>query len=196
MTHFARSGYAGADLDAIAADIGCSKGTLYRYYRSKSDLFERSVDGVMRGLLEATSASTREDPLERLEEAVRSFLAYFDGHPEYVELLIQERAVFRDRQKPTYFKYREARIEGCKADLHRLMVAGRVRRMPAERALDVVGDMLYGAIFVNYFARRRKSLERQAEDLLDVLFRGLLTPRELARRGKRPRATGGKTEAS
>ena len=34
--------------------------------------------------------------------------AYFAERPEYVELLILERAEFKDRQKPTYFVYRDA----------------------------------------------------------------------------------------
>jgi hypothetical protein len=47
---------------------------------------------------------------------------------------------------------------------------------------DVVGDLLYGTIFTNYFAGRRKSLEQQTADVLDVLLHGLLTPEELQRR--------------
>src|SRR5262245_45737237 len=63
VRHFASSGYANADLDALAADVGCAKGTLYRYFASKEALFHAAVDAVMRGLLEATSQSGSADPL-------------------------------------------------------------------------------------------------------------------------------------
>jgi TetR/AcrR family transcriptional repressor of mexJK operon len=43
---FLRDGFAGASTDAIAAEAGVSKRTLYAYYPSKEDLF---VD-VLRGL--------------------------------------------------------------------------------------------------------------------------------------------------
>src|SRR3954468_21884328 len=85
IRHFARDGYFDADLDAVAADVGCAKGTLYRYFPSKAELFQASVDLVMRGLLAATASADDADPLAQIEHAIRAFLIYFDEHPEYVE---------------------------------------------------------------------------------------------------------------
>jgi AcrR family transcriptional regulator len=182
IRHFARDGYFDADLDALAADVGCAKGTLYRYFESKADLFRQSVDLVMHDLLAATSSSPDDDPLAQIEHAIRSYLAYFDAHPEYVELLIQERAAFRDRQKPTYFVHRDSTIERWTKCHLALMEQGRMRRIPVARVRDVIGDLLYGTIFTNYFAGRRKTLEQQTTDVLDVLYHGLLTPQGLALR--------------
>jgi AcrR family transcriptional regulator len=184
IRHFARDGYSDADLDAVAADVGCSKGTLYRYFESKADLFQQSVDHVMRELLKATRATTSDDPLEQVEFAIREYLGYFDAHPEYVELLIQERAAFRDRKKPTYFVHRDANIERWTQCHLALMEQGRMRHMPVERVHAVIGDLLYGTIFTNYFTGSGKPLGQQVEDVLDVLFNGLLTPEEIERRKK------------
>jgi AcrR family transcriptional regulator len=188
IQHFARDGYANADLDALAADVGCAKGTLYRYFENKADLFQQSVDLVMRELLAATAAAESGDPLDQLVHAIRSYLAYFDAHPEYVELLIQERAAFRDRKVPTYFVHRDASIERWTPRHLALMDQGRLRRIPVERIHDVVGDLLYGTIFTNYFAGRRKNLDQQVTDVLDVLFNGLL---EGKAEGTRHKAEGG-----
>jgi AcrR family transcriptional regulator len=174
IRHFARDGYFAADLDAVAADVGCAKGTLYRYFPSKAELFQHSVDLVMRELLDATRASDSEDPLEQLKHAVRTYLAYFDAHPEYVELLIQERAAFRERKQATYFVYRESAVQHWTPRHLKLMEQGRMRRVPVDRVHDVIGDLLYGTIFTNYFAGRRKPLEQQVADVLDVLLNGLM----------------------
>ena len=48
--------------------------------------------------------------------------------------------------------------------------------MPMDRVFDIIGNLLYGTIFTNYFAGRKKSLEEQADDILDVMLKGLLTP--------------------
>lgn len=187
IVHFARDGFAGADLDAMAADVGCAKGTLYNYFSTKAELFQQAVDLVMEGLLRATNASRSEDPLQQMEDAIRAYLNYFDEHPEYIELLIQERAAFKDRVRPTYFEHREANRERWRPRLRGLMAAGRLRQMSPDRVLDVVGDLLYGTIFTNHFAGRSKTLEQQASDVLDVVFNGLLTPEAAVRgRGKRP----------
>lgn len=42
---FMEEGYAAASMSAIAARVGGSKGTLYNYFRSKSDLFSAVIQG-------------------------------------------------------------------------------------------------------------------------------------------------------
>jgi hypothetical protein len=139
----------------------------------------------MEELLAATLDAPSDKPLEQLEHAIRSYLAYFDAHPEYVELLIQERAVFPGREKATYFEHRDASRGRWTPRVEQLMAEGKLRRMPVERVMDVIGDLLYGTIFTNYFAGRRKTLERQVADVTDVLFHGLLTPQEVSVRAGR-----------
>jgi hypothetical protein len=47
-----------------------------------------------------------------------------------------------------------------------------------------MGDLLYGTIFTNYFAGPRQSPEAQAQDILDVVFGGLLSDSERQRRSE------------
>jgi len=129
------------------------------------------------------------DPLERIARAIRAYLAFYDGHPELVELLIQERAEFRDRKKPTYFEHCDASVGPWRDLLRALIAEGRVRKMPVERITDVASDLLYGTMFTNFFAGRRKTYEAQAQDMLDIVLNGILSDRERARRaasGKKP----------
>jgi AcrR family transcriptional regulator len=175
IEEFARHGFAGADLDAIAASAGCSKGTLYNYFRSKGDLFSASVDHVMFSLVKAVGASDDGDPLEQVENLVRRFLRHFSDHPQFVELLIQERSDFRDREEPTYYTYRVANRRQWENRFQVLMEQGRMRRMPTEQAMNILSDLLYGTIFMNYFRRRQIKPEQQAEEILDVLLGGFLT---------------------
>ena len=181
IEQFSRHGFDGADVDAIAASLGCAKGTIYNYFRNKRDLFHHCVDYVMRGLLAAMQFESTE-PIEDIERAVCAYLTYFHDHPQYVELLILERAVFRDRPKATYFVYREAQLDRWRVLYEQLIAAGRVRPVPVERILDTFGDLLYGTIFTNYFAGRKKPLETQVTDALDMMLHGLLTPAEARRR--------------
>src|SRR5437868_14445100 len=94
---FAKHGYADADTQLLADELGVGKGTLYRYFPSKQELFLAAVDRAMHHLRRQIDASIEgiDDPLDRIAEAVRSYLAFFADHPEYVELLIQERAQFK-----------------------------------------------------------------------------------------------------
>jgi len=182
IDEFARRGYAGADLDVIAANAGCSKGTLYNYFASKGELFSASVDNVMFGMVEAAGVKGDGDPLEELATLVHGFLRHFAKHPQHVELLVQERSDFRDRAEPTYYRYRAASRKQWQKRFEQLMDQGRMRRMPAEQAINILGDLLYGTIFLNYFRRRQIDPDKQAAELLDILLGGLLTEQEFRRR--------------
>ncbi len=176
---FAERGYADADLDDLAGRLGVGKGTVYRYFPSKEKLFFAAADRAMRLLLAAVNGGVggESDPLRAIEQAIRHHLAWFDANPWAVELLIQERAQFRDRPKPTYFAHRDANIQPWTALLRGLIAARRIRPIPVSRIVDVLSELLYGAIFTNYFAKRRRSLRQRTEDLLDVAFHGIVAGR-------------------
>jgi AcrR family transcriptional regulator len=174
---FAAQGYEATDVQQVAAALGIGKGTVYRYFPSKEALFLAAVDQGMQELKDwidqATATAT--SSLERVQRGVRAYLEYFDRHADVIELLIQERAQFRDRKRPTYFEHRDANLGPWK-DVFRGMIAeGTIRDVPVERITDVLSDLLYGTIFTNYFAARQKSLASQCEDVIDIVFRGLLT---------------------
>src|SRR4051812_19979813 len=126
---FAEHGYNDADTQALAEKLGVGKGTLYRHFASKRELFLAAVDRVMRRMREHIDASVAEAeaPLDRPAVAIRAYLDFFASHPEYVELLIQERALFRDREKPTYFEYRERSAKQWRDFYRSLMAEGRLR---------------------------------------------------------------------
>src|SRR5262245_54330828 len=93
---FAELGYANCEMERVAGELSVAKGTLYLYFSSKEELFLRCVDhGMqqMQAVVNATSESEA-DPLVKIETAVTAYLRFFQEHPQYVELLMQERANF------------------------------------------------------------------------------------------------------
>jgi AcrR family transcriptional regulator len=191
---FAERGYAEADTQLLAERLGVGKGTLYRYFPSKEDVFLAAADRVMRKLRDRVEACVAGvgDPLDQIAAAVRAYLAFFAENPHFVELLMQERAQFKDRKEPTFFQHRAANVERWRALYRALIAQGRVRDMPVERILDVLSDLLYGTMFTNYFTGRRKPPEAQAEDILDVVFRGILGDAERRRGAGAGGSAGGR----
>lgn len=177
---FARCGFADSDVQVIADHSGVGKGTVYRHFPSKEALFLAVVDRGMQQMKQAVDAATSRTsrPLEKVAEGIRAYLTFFDEHPEVVELLIHERALFRDRRKPTYFVHRETNVGPWRTLFGELIRAGVIRDTPVERITDVISGLLYGTMFTNFFAGRAKSLASQCQDILDIVFRGLLVDRD------------------
>jgi AcrR family transcriptional regulator len=184
---FARRGFAAADMQELADNAGVGKGTLYRYFPSKDELFLAAADRVMVRMRAEVDRATVgvDEPLDRIQKAIRAFLEFFAERPERVEMLIQERAHFKDRKKPTFIQHREVNVVRWRDLYADLIRQGRIRPMAVERITDVIGDLLYGTIFTNYFAGLRKPLDVQAEDIIDVVFAGILSGPERQRRAAR-----------
>ena len=183
---FAAKGFAHADTQELADTIEVSKGTIFRYFPTKRELFEASIQRSLDRLRQAVDAAADAvaDPLRKLLAAMTGYLRFFDENPEVVELLILERAEFKDR-KSSYFDHKEKCTEddGWLLLLAGLIADGRFRNIPTERIKNVIGDLLYGTMFSNHMSGRTRALESQAHDLFDIVFHGLLTDAERSRGG-------------
>jgi len=180
---FAEHGFSDAMTQELADRLGVGKGTIYRYFPSKRELFLAAADRVMRTLSAHVEANVAgiEDGLERIARGVLAFLTFFADRPEYVELLIQERAQFKDRTRPTYIEHRQVHGQRWRKLYAELTGEGRLREIPAQQVSDVIGNLIYGTMFTNYFAGPAKPVAQQARDILDVVFRGILSDSERRR---------------
>ena len=181
---FAAIGYADCEMERVATEVGIAKGTLYLYFASKEELFCACVDCGMRSMQTAvqSAANSVEAPFERISRAVYTYLKFFADHPEQVELLIQERANFKNRQQPTYFQYRDAN-RGPWRELYKgLVQEGRLRSdLPVERILDTFGHLVYGTMFTNHFNGSNATLDEQHQATMEIMMRGILGEAEFNR---------------
>ena len=181
---FARHGYQTADVQWIADELKLSKGTIYNYFPSKEELFLACVD---RGVAQLNQhidafAGRHADVIDQMSAAIVAYLEFFQRNPNLFDLLIQERAEFRDRRQSTYFQHRQQRVGKWHAAIGKLIESGRFRDILPEKVTAVMGDLLYGTMFTNHMSGRTRPSEAQAADILDVVFNGLLTDQERRRR--------------
>lgn len=180
-TLFAEHGYADCDMDCVANALGIAKGTLYLYFPGKQELFFACVDWGMtlmqRSIRAAAEVAT--EPFDKIGRAIRAYLVFFEDHPQYVELLVQERAIFKDRKLATYFEHRNANRGSWREMYAELIASGRLRDdIPVERILDTLGNLVYGTMFTNHFVGRTQSLDDQYRTIMESVFRGFLSDKE------------------
>ncbi len=181
-TVFARTGFADTDVQAIADAVGVGKGTVYRYFPTKTALFLAAVDQGLQELAERIDAvilDDARDPLDRFAGAVRAYLAFFADRPDMVELFVQERATFRDRHPPLYFaRQSDGTCDRTDEFLVGLIRRGVLRPLQLEHVREVLSDLLYGTVMANAFSGRRVSAARHADEILDLVFHGILSESE------------------
>jgi len=179
---FADRGYASTDVQEIADRLGIAKGTVYHYFPSKEQLFLASVDRGMAGLSRAINEGfdPKTDPIKQIAQAIRAFLQYFDTNVDVIELIVQERAEFRDRKKPTYLEHRERNVRPWNELFEALSRSGRFKPINPEQVTQTISNLLYGTIFTTYFARHGQSFESLSNQVLKLVFAGILSESEMA----------------
>jgi AcrR family transcriptional regulator len=178
---FAEVGYSDCEMERLASSLAIGKGTLYLYFPGKQELFYACVDWGMTKLNCALRSAMQdvEEPFEKIGQAFRAYLVFFEDHPQFVELLLQERAIFKARKCATYFEHRDANRPFWRELYSGLIESGRLRSdLPLEPLLDTIGNLLYGTMFTNHFIGRKTTLEDQYRTLMEAVFRGLLSDSE------------------
>lgn len=174
---FAEFGYDGSDVEQIADNLEISKGTIYRYFPSKEKLFLAALDQEVERLQNYVVEAIVEvnGTLAQFTCALDAFLTFFHENPHAIELLMLERAKFRDRDGPTYLAQRRAELSHWRVLIEKLIADGYFRSMPIECMLDMLANLIYGAIFLNRFHENRSDLSTQSHAILDVLMSGYAT---------------------
>ena len=184
VRRFASRGYAETDMESVAQELGLGKGTIYRYFPSKRELFLAALNRGLAGLSESIAERVGPvvDPIERIVQAIYAFLAYFEAHPELADLFVQELSHFKGQSKPAFFAHHEATCGPWEEMFQRLLADGRVRDIPATDDHRVMVDLLYGTVLANRFTGRTSSYRQQGQTIVDLFFNGLLSDSERVRR--------------
>lgn len=176
---FSKQGFAATEVQQIADRAGVGKGTVYRHFVNKEKLFLAAADLGLRQLKDAVnhSADGLKTPLERLRAGVVAFLQFFRSHPEFVDLMIQERAHFRDRESPTFFGRKDDEMT-CqwREEFQGLIREGVLRPLPVEHLMDFIEQSLFGAVLVHFLGKRDPATAADGNRTADLILDGIAMP--------------------
>jgi AcrR family transcriptional regulator len=171
---FARGGFDAGILDEIAKEAGVAKGTLYLYFRNKTDIYKAVLDHDMKALKESTLE--RLDMATGLENKIRAFVMV------RLERAEENREFFRimdsDSRSLTYTRsqYRDWLREPVMRLAEAIEAAGRkgeIARLDPEKAAWLIVDMTRGTIQRSYLASHNEPPVSEAEFLLDFIWAAL-----------------------
>jgi AcrR family transcriptional regulator len=165
LRHLAERGYAGMSVNAIAAELGVSKPTIYLRWPSKVDLATAAVTSLHVDQPETSVGDIRQDLIAHLRRVQRvveivgigltgTMLAERESNPALIAAF-RERAVRPSRQRA-----------------RRILQAGiRQGVIRADVDVNAAVDMLVGALYAVYLAGDEQTFD--AESVVDTLLSGL-----------------------
>lgn len=164
-TVFARRGFAFGIMDEIAKEAGVAKGTLYLYFRSKTEIYKAVLDHDMKTLKQSTL--DRIDVAKGLQEKIRAFafarLERAEANKEFFRIMDSEsgsltytRSQYRDWLREPVHRLADA-IETASEQ-------GEIRRQDPEKTAWLIADMTRGTI------QRRLLTQSEAPPAVDAEF--------------------------
>jgi len=166
---FARRPFHEVLIDDIAAEAGIGKGTIYRYFETKDDLYFATslyaLDHLAAALEKARAAE--DSAGQRLERIAREILGFFWERPHLVAMFARHERTDREAQ---ILKRRESIVklvqEAILSGIERREFRGIDARIGAELFLGMTRA-------ANLFRRREDTLEHLVDDVVGVFCRGV-----------------------
>ena len=172
---FAELGYRSTDVQQIADRLKIGKGTVYRYFPTKEELFFATADRAMKSMEKFIQNRLNRvtDDITRVRKAIRAYIEFYKSHPKFIELFVQERAEFRRRELSTYLTHRAGRDDKWRAMFDRLLKRGCLRVTNADLIIEYLTNGLYGIVFTNVFSNWL-SEEPTIDNAIDMLLYGFI----------------------
>jgi AcrR family transcriptional regulator len=158
-------------IDEVAALAGVGKGTVYRYFRTKEELYFETIlqafDDLSRTLSEAVSSES--SPTRRLEKIIRESLRFSWERGHLLSLLRGDERRFAMREAEL-----RGRREGMMTLVQRVILEGIERRefrgVDARIAAELFRGMIRAA---NCFRTEEDSVEGLVVEILGVFTHGI-----------------------
>ena len=166
LRHLAERGYAGMSVNAIAAELGVSKPTIYLRWPSKVDLAIAAVTYLHVDQPEALSGDTRADLIRHLEGVQRVYEAVGIG-------LFGTMLAEQESNPALIAAFRERVVRPSRQRARRILQAG-IRRgvIRSDANVGAAVDMLVGALIAAYLAGDQQNFD--AESVVDTLLASLV----------------------
>ncbi len=185
-TVFARRGFAQGIIDEIAKEAGIAKGTVYLYFRSKTEIYNAVLDHDMKILKSGTLR--RIDAAATIEEKIGAFILArienAEARREFFRIMdsAQGNLAITRRQ---YREFLREPVERLAAAIEEAARRGQIRPLPAEKTAWMVADMTRGTIQRRLLEQRASPPGEDAAILFDFIWASLANgaEREPARRG-------------
>lgn len=182
---FAKEGFRNTDVQVIADLAKVGKGTVYRHFGNKEQLFLATAKNCLEQLGEYVEAKLGgEEQVGALIQnsgtaAVLRQIAilcaeFYQNCPQAVEIMIQERAEFRESVFPSHLMFRAETRSGFDELLRMAIERGELRRIDVIEASNAFGDLIYGSVVNGCLGGTKANLVQRVEHAIDILLHGLV----------------------
>lgn len=189
---FAQKGYAQTTVDDIADEAQFSKATIYRYYKSKREIFAEIIMNSMFEIRKGVQEIQRKDmgAVAKVEDLIRYILTYYHRKKNIARIFFMEKSAMKKalnvsiddqampgqklRMLPESFLSIIREIFQAECDIITQGVkSGEFRPIDPKEACLILGALLRGFYFKGPMQDKEYSLEEASELLRGYFLQGI-----------------------
>jgi AcrR family transcriptional regulator len=182
---FFRDGFMAANLDEVAEKAGVAKGTLYRYFQSKADLYVAVLadnGNAFTERMRAEASGGGGSTMDQLRRISRFYYDYWNRHPEYFQIFwaIDNQPVIGDLPEAVVGEVTrlwEESLQVLSGVLQRGIDAGELRSCDTWEVANILWTTANALIQADATKSRRQlrrlPLEAVFQDAIELIFDGL-----------------------
>jgi len=169
---FAEHGYAGVTLRALAAELGCSPMTPYRYFANKAEIFAAVRSAALLRFADALAAGARAagDPVERLQRLGRAYVHFALDDPNAYRIMFELEPPAGEAAPPSREELRGWKI--MRSAVGEAVASGALRGDP-----DILAHLFWSTVhgLVTLHLAGKLELGLGLEELVEAFLRRELT---------------------
>ena len=181
---FFRDGFMNANLDEVAEIAGVAKGTLYRYFENKADLYVAVLlqGGQLFAERMREAAESANDPANQVREVGRFYYDHWTQNPEYFHIFwaLENQGVIGElpgAEVEEVTRLWETCLRILADVVQRGVDAGDFSQCDAWEVANILWTVANGLIQTEHVAARRElrghELHRVFHDMVELVLRGL-----------------------
>ncbi len=172
---FSKKGYHEATIDEIARRAGVAKGSIYRYFPSKEDLFKSLLESRLEALSEKIRVIVNSDDhiIDIIKNSIRVYMEFFDENRGFYELLFREKSLFEAKE---YTRRALKHLAPLKKKIFKATSEGYFKPINFQAVFYGFMGFIHGIIQKWIDSGCSYSLCDEVPMILEVLFYGTVAP--------------------
>jgi len=174
---FAKKGFADATMDEIAAASGLAKGTLYLYFKSKRDVYLRTLQHGTAELLERVTANMRgvTGVRAKLRANIATRLEYAEDNRDFIKIYLTE---FINTTHPASMTkdFRDVQLKlarGLEQVLRDAVEHGEIQQLDVETIAFTIQDMIRSLTTRRVLGASKQDRADDIDILCNFIWKGI-----------------------
>ncbi|MDI6807937.1 MAG: TetR/AcrR family transcriptional regulator [Candidatus Eisenbacteria bacterium] len=188
MRVFSKYGYQDTEVEDIARLAGLGKGTVYRHFGSKENLFFSTLEWGLTSLADEMNeaVSAAHGYVDKVKTALVTYLLFFEKHRDFYRIIVQDRMRTEIKSSPHRLMKKHMSLINHLTDvLEKGIRDGYFKKIDVESAAHALFGIINSLLYKWLTSRKRYPIRKEVSVIEEIFLSGILSVPQAAQATKK-----------